>query len=199
MPETESANTVVSGGPEPFDEKKLVARARLGDTGAFSLIVEHYQDRLYNSVYRMVDSADAALDICQEVFIRAFRNLSAFRGDSLFLTYLYRIAFNESLQYRNRRQKIVTVDMQARPDELFDREFLSGQAGDDLLDDESGRQVRAALNSLAPELKEAAVLKDIQGLSYAEAAKALGVSVSQFRTVLGKARNELRAKLKDFF
>lgn len=198
MPEPELIKSDISGGPDYFDEKCLIALAQSGDNGAFSRIVKHYQDRIYNAVYRMVNSADSALDICQEVFIRAFRSIGSFRGDSLFLTYLYRIAFNESLQYRNKRQQLISIDVQSRDDELFDAEFLPGRPEDNLEYDESVRQIRAALNSLEPDLKEAAVLKDIEGLSYAEAAKALGVSVSQFRTILSKSRNRLREKLKDF-
>jgi RNA polymerase sigma-70 factor (ECF subfamily) len=184
---------------EAFDEKAVMARVRAGDKNAFSEIVVQYQNRLYNSIYRMVSSVEDARDICQEVFLKAFQNINSFRGDSAFLTFLYRIAFNESVNYRTRRRKMVTVDFKSNPHCLTEQEInqTSANHAANIQTEDSNKHIQEILNSLDPELKEVVVLKDIECFSYAETAQALNISVSTVRTNLAKAREVLRVKLKD--
>lgn len=199
MLETNQASTDAFNKSQPFDEKTVLDRVRSGDKNAFSQIAIQYQNRLYNSVYWMVNSAEDALDICQEVFLKAFQNISSFQGNSSFLTFLYRIAFNESINYRARRKKMIAIDFKSNPQYLggsdISRNLASPMAVTQAED--SNKHILDILNSLEPELKEVVVLKDIEDFSYAQVAQVLNVSVSTVRTNLAKAREILRIKLKD--
>jgi len=198
MPEINQAKTKPIPESGLFDEKTVIARVHSGDKDAFSEIAVQYQDRLYNAVYRMVNSADDALDICQEVFLKAFLSIDSFRGDSSFLTYLYRIAFNESITYRNQRKKMIPVDFKSNPQVLAKKEATGDNTNHTagIQTKESNEQIQDILNSLEPELRKVVVLKDIEAFSYAEVAQTLNISVSTVRTNLSKAREILREKLK---
>lgn len=173
------------------DEKDIIRQCQQGDSNAFSEIVKSYQDRLYNTVFHLVDNAEDALDICQDIFVKAYGNINSFRGDATFLTYLYRIAFNECVNFRYKRQRINT-DVP----ELKNKVQVSGEEEIDLQD--RNEHISKALSSLEPSiLREVVVLKDIEGMSYAEVAKTLNISVSQVRTDLDKARQILKHKLRN--
>lgn len=177
------------------DEKVIIQQSQQGDTNAFSEIVKRYQNRLYNTIYRLVNVPEDALDICQEVFLKAFQNIKSFRGDSSLLTYLYRIAFNECVAYRYKRQRIKN-NMEQRAKSIEDCE--QHIPGFNLQAKEREEYIQEVLNSLEPELKEVIILKDIEEFSYEEVSKALKISVSTVRTNLEKARQLLRIKLKNF-
>lgn len=200
MLETNRVTTNALNKSQPFDEKAIMARIRAGDKNAFSNIVIQYQDRLYNIIYRMLSSVEDAREVCQEVFLKAFRNINSFQSDSAFLTFLYRIAFNESVNYRTRRRKMVAVDFKSNPHYLTRQEINQSGANhaDNIQTEDSNKHIQKALEWLEPELREVVVLKDIECLSYAEIAQALNISVSTVRTNLEKAREFLRATLKDF-
>ncbi|MBI5778606.1 MAG: sigma-70 family RNA polymerase sigma factor [Planctomycetes bacterium] len=199
MMETEQAKTDAVSGSGTFDEKAAIARVQKGDKEAFSGIVKQYQNRLYNTIYRMISSAEDAFDICQEVFLKAFRNIKSFRGDSAFLTYLYRIAFNESVMYRNKRKRMIAVDFKSNPHCLIGLNIANNNSNhiEKIQTEDSNKYVQNALNSLDPDLREVVVLKDVDDFSYAEIAQALNISVSTVRTNLEKGRVILRGKLKD--
>jgi len=192
-------NTTTANETGKFDKKAVIASVQNGDREAFSGIVRQHQNHLYNAIYRMVSSAEDALDICQEVFLKAFRNIDSFRGDSTFLTFLYRIAFNESVNYRKQRKKMVPMDFKCNPHCLTQQEINQNNTNhtENIQTEEYNKQVQDALNSLGPELKEVVILKDIEGLSYADISKTLNISVSTVRTNLEKGREILRGKLKD--
>ena len=177
MLETNQAITNALNKSQPFDEKTIIARVRAGDKNAFSEIVTQYQNRLYNTIYRMVNSSEDALDICQEVLLKAFRNINSFRGDSSFLTFLYRIAFNESINYRARRKKIVPMDFKSNPDCLTEQAIDQNNANHtaNIQTEDSNKYIQKALDWLEPELREVVVLKDIERLSYAEIAHTLNI------------------------
>jgi RNA polymerase sigma-70 factor (ECF subfamily) len=176
------------------EEKIIIQQSQQGNANAFPEIVKRYQNRLYNTIYRLVNAPDDALDICQEVFLKTFQNIKYFRGDSSLLTYLYRIAFNECVAYRHKRQRIKN-NMEQRAKSIEDCE--QDMPSINLQTKERDEYIQDALNSLEPELKEVIVLKDIEGFSYEEVSKALKISVSTVRTNLEKARQLLRLKLKD--
>jgi RNA polymerase sigma-70 factor (ECF subfamily) len=181
------------------EEKIIIGQSQRGDTKAFSEIVKRYQNRLYNTIYRLVNASEDALDICQDVFLKAFQNIKYFRGDSSFLTYLYRIAFNECIAYRYKRQRIKTIDIKNNPDCILINGMISGANNhtDVVQTKDRDEYIQRILNSLEPELKEVIILKDIEGFSYDEVSKALKISVSTVRTNLEKARQLLRIKLKN--
>lgn len=198
MQETNQAKTDISGKAKPFDERAIISRVKNGDTNAFCELAVQYQNRLYNAIFRMVNSVEDTRDICQEVLIKAFRNIGSFRGDSAFLTFLYRIAFNESVLYRNRRKKMIIRDFKSdlpgRPGKEIDN---NGDHAADIQIKDSNKYIQNVLNSLEPKLREVVILKDVEDFSYAEVARALNISVSQVRTDLGQAREILREKLKN--
>ncbi|MFH1229943.1 MAG: sigma-70 family RNA polymerase sigma factor [Planctomycetota bacterium] len=176
------------------EEKIIIKQSQQGNANAFSEIVKRHQDRLYNTIYRLVNAPDEALDICQEVFLKAFQNIKYFRGDSSLFTYLYCIAFNECVAYRHKRQRIKN-NMEQRAKSIGDCE--QDMSSLNLQTKERDEYIQDALNSLEPELKEVIILKDIEGFSYEEVSKTLKISVSTVRTNLEKARQLLRLKLKD--
>ncbi|MDI6788623.1 MAG: sigma-70 family RNA polymerase sigma factor [Planctomycetota bacterium] len=186
------------GGVGALEEKSLIQSVQNGDNQLFSEIVTLYQNRLYNLIYRLVNNPDDALDVCQEVFLKACCNIKSFRGESSFLTYLYRIAFNESIIYRNKRQRIKLVDLTGEQNCLpLNKSSNPHNSAEEVQSKEQSEHIQSALNSLEPELKEVVLLKDVEELSYADVAKTLGISVSTVRTGLDKARAELRIKLKE--
>lgn len=176
------------------EEKIIIEQSQQGNADAFSEIVKRYHDRLYNTIYHLVNAPDDALDICQEVFLKSFQNIKYFRGDSSLLTYLYRIAFNECVAYRYKRQRIKNnIEQRAKSIEDCEQDM----PGLNLQTKERDEYIQEVLNSLEPELKEVIILKDIEGLSYEEVSKALKISISTVRTNLEKARQVLRIKLKN--
>src|SRR6185437_4437268 len=89
---------------------RLITESLQGRTGAFGMLVRRYQDRLYHSVYRMVENPDDALDVVQEAFLNAYQNLASFKGDSLFFTWLYRIAVNTAISLKRKQRVSVSID-----------------------------------------------------------------------------------------
>ena len=92
------------------DDHRLIAECLQGDTAAFGVLVRRYQDRLYNTVYRLVDNAEDAHDVVQEAFLNAYQSLDSFKGDSLFFTWLYRIAVNTAISLKRKQRVVVSID-----------------------------------------------------------------------------------------
>jgi len=173
-----------------INEKDIIRRCQKGDGNAFSEVVTHYQDRIYNTVQQMINNPADALDVCQEAFLKAFQNIGEFQGGSSFSTYLFQIAINECLNYRAKRARAKTglnEKMVAWAEEVSDPAAEKNQY----------EYIQQTLDSLEPGLKDIVVLKDMEGLSYAEVAQALNISVSNVRTGLDRARDILRGKLKN--
>src|SRR6516165_1435351 len=96
--------TTVSG-----DENRLIEQCRKGQTAAFGELVRRYQDRLFNTVYRLVDNAEDAQDVVQEAFLHAYQSLNRFKGDALFFTWLYRIAINTAISMKRKQRVAFTI------------------------------------------------------------------------------------------
>jgi RNA polymerase sigma-70 factor (ECF subfamily) len=179
----------------------LVRRVVRGDASAFGPIVQRYQDRIYNTVYRMVGSAEDARDLVQDVFVRAYENLATFQGTSSLYTWLFRIAVNTSLSHRRKRKGVRVVRSVGGEDG-------QGAAGDGWPDpapsDPAGRMVAAeteaavqqALDSLDEEHRTVVVLRDVQHCDYREMAEILGVPTGTVKSRLHRARLLLRDKLQ---
>ena len=172
----------------------MVQAARRGDLPAFARLVETHQDRLYNSLVQITGCPAEAEDVAQDAFIQAYHKLSGFRGEASFFTWLYRIALNRALRIKQRSQN-------RTPSESLGEDDLvaPGNAdtpGDRLLQDERARQIRTALNQLAPEFRTVIVLREVDGFDYHTIAETLGVSVGTVRSRLHRARSQLRAKLR---
>jgi RNA polymerase sigma-70 factor (ECF subfamily) len=175
------------------DDQGLIAASLRGDTAAFGELVRRYQDRLYSTVYRLLDNADDAQDVVQDAFLSAYQSLGGFKGDARFFTWLYRIAVNTAISHR--RKQRVGLSLQGR----------NGQAGLEPLDTsdasrpghaleqrEEERRVQQALNRLSAEHRTVLIMKDMEGQKYETMAEILGVPIGTIRSRLHRARSELR-------
>jgi RNA polymerase sigma-70 factor (ECF subfamily) len=172
-----------------------VARARAGDLDAFGTLVNRHQHRLVNFVRLMMSSApdrDAAEDVAQEAFLRAYRALGQFRGQSSFRTWLYQIASNvartHSAKRRNRKETQEPESAYARDrpsEENVERRAIAHD------------QLRRALLELPDDWREALVLRDIEGLEYREIAELLKIPMGTVESRIFRGRQRLKAALKE--
>ncbi|MBI2930850.1 MAG: sigma-70 family RNA polymerase sigma factor [Planctomycetes bacterium] len=184
-------------GPEPPD-RELVARAQQGDVEAFNILVLRYQDRIYNAVFRFCGNHEDASDVTQRAFINAYRKLSEFKGDAAFSTWMYRIAFNQSVSLRREGGHRRAVSIYGKDDDLVVEPEVNHNPTGRMETEESRRQVQRALLMLAAEDRRIIVLKDLEDRSYEEIAAILDVPKGTVRSRLHRARLELREKLKSF-
>jgi RNA polymerase sigma-70 factor (ECF subfamily) len=168
-----------------------------GGTAAFGEMVHRHQDRLYKSVYRLVDCAEDAQDVVQEAFLNAYQSLVSFKGDSLFFTWLNRIAVNAALSLLRSRTPMVSIDGReggAGIDPPDESEAI--RPGYGLERAEEGRRVQGALGRLSQEQRAVLIMKDVEGMRYVDIAHLLAVPTGTIRSRLHRARLELRALLQ---
>ena len=173
-------------------------RARAGDNGAFEALVLRYQARIVNYASAMVHDAGAAEDVAQETFVRAWRGLGRFRGESTFKTWLYRIATNVArthLDRRGRRARIAdrSLDDEAEPLQAGDVPSPAPDAETALARREA---IDRALSELPDELRQALVLRDVEGLDYKEIAGVTGAPIGTVESRIFRARRRLRTLLR---
>jgi RNA polymerase sigma-70 factor (ECF subfamily) len=194
---TPGPGTPESPAAEPAaTEADLLAQARSGDMAAFEQLSGAYADRLFMLLLRLLGDPDEAMDVAQEVMLRAWLGITRFQGRSSYFTWLYRIAVNEAnraLERRSRRPPGVSIG--ARELDLPASAALdpSRQAESS----ELRRALRDALMQLPPELRTAIVLRDVEGLSTQEAAEIAGVGQAAFKSRLHQARLRVRAAIGD--
>jgi RNA polymerase sigma-70 factor (ECF subfamily) len=165
-----------------------------GDTTAFGRLVLVYQDRLYNSLLRVLGSAEDASDTVQDAFVQAYLKLDTFRGSSAFYTWLYRIAFNLAMSHARRERKTASLDGMKM---TAGSEPVDGQPAPDagMLREERIAMVRAALAELSFEYREIIVLREIEGCHYEEIAEILELPLGTVRSRLFRARIQLKDRL----
>ncbi len=182
----------------PADEE-LVARAQAGDKRAFDLLVLKYQQKVAGLIGRYVRDSHEVLDVTQEAFIKAYRALGAFRGESAFYTWLYRIAINAAknhLAARGRRPPGDDLET-----EVAEQLESGGRLRDmdtpesHLLTEEIGRTVQQALEDLPTDLRTAIVLRELEGLSYEEIAEAMDCPIGTVRSRIFRAREAIDKRL----
>lgn len=182
-------------------DQQLVVRAQQGDRQAFGLLVTKYQRKLARLLSRLIRDPAEVEDVAQEAFIKAYRALPTFRGDSAFYTWLYRIAVNTAKNY------LVSQGRRAPTSTEFDSEdaetFEEGEQLRDvdtpdrlLLSKQIGETVNAAMESLPDELKTAIVLREIEGLSYEEIAQIMDCPIGTVRSRIFRAREAIAEKLR---
>ncbi len=199
MPHNSSSRSRSSAGASPRladDESRLVALARAGNRAAFDELVRRHADGLYAVVVRLCASAQEAEEVTQEAFLRAWRGLPAFQGGSQFFTWLYRIGVNEARRRAQRWQRgelVVSLD-ERRGREVCDRSIRPDDRAERA---ELRREVDRAIDGLPVDHRAALVLRDVEGLSTAEAAAVLGVREAAFKSRLHRARSALRLALAD--
>ncbi|GMV45997.1 MAG: DNA-directed RNA polymerase sigma-70 factor [Pseudomonadota bacterium] len=188
----------------PDADALLVERAKRGDKSAFEMLVIKYQRRIERLVGRMVRDSDLVLDIAQESFIRAYRALPQFRGDSAFYTWLYRIAVNTAKKalVEMRRDPLVTESALAPADGGEETSRLGSELTDGatpeavLASKEIAAAVNAAVDELSEDLRQAIVLREIEGLSYEEIAQAMNCPIGTVRSRIFRAREAIAARLR---
>ncbi|MCX6908645.1 MAG: sigma-70 family RNA polymerase sigma factor [Verrucomicrobia bacterium] len=187
------------------DDAALVERARANDPAAFDELVERYKQRVYGIIYHMTSNHEDANDLAQETFIRAYKNLHRFKGDSSFYTWLYRIAVNTTINFlnthRRRAKNFLSLDdvdarIQDDPD-FIERTSGAGPDGE-VAANELMQQLNTALQKLSPDHRLVVTLYDIQGLSHAEIARITNSSEGTVRSRLYYARLQLQQLLKRY-
>ncbi|MGI6409087.1 MAG: RNA polymerase sigma factor RpoE [Gammaproteobacteria bacterium] len=182
------------------DDKLLVKRVQKGDKRAFDLLVLKYQSRIMALVIRFVQDSHEAQDVTQEAFVKAYRALGNFRGDSAFYTWLYRIAVNTAKNYlvsRNRRPPSFDVDAD-------DAEFYDGDHGLKsletperlLLRDEIEQTVQESIRRLPEDLRVALTLREYEGMSYEDIAHVMQCPVGTVRSRIFRAREAVDKALR---
>jgi RNA polymerase sigma-70 factor (ECF subfamily) len=179
------------------EDRRLIADCLQGDNSAFGELVRRYQDRLYNTVYRLVGNPDDALDVVQDAFLSAYQSLDGFKGDSRFFTWLYRIAVNTAISLKRKQRAALRLHAGRNGEGGNEPLDLSedSQPGAHLERAEQERRIQRALNRLSAEHRAVLILKDMEGQKYEEMADILGVPVGTIRSRLHRARAELRMLL----
>jgi RNA polymerase sigma-70 factor (ECF subfamily) len=169
-----------------------------GRTEAFGELVRLYQDRLFNTVYRLLDNADDAQDVVQESFLNAYQSLDNFKGDSLFFTWLYRIAINTAISFKRKQKAVFSINAVGDNGAALEPQDVSefSQPGHALEQREEERRIQNALKRLSPEHRAVLVMKDMEGQKYEAMAEVLGVPIGTIRSRLHRARLELREILQ---
>ena len=187
-----------SRNSEQLDED-LVLRVQQGDKAAFDLLVIKYQHKIIQLVNRYVKDPSEAQDVAQESFIKAYRALGDFRGDSAFYTWLYRIAINTAKNYlvsRARRSSKYQVDIQDA-EAIENAPQLQGMDTPErlLLNQEIIDTIKTAIEHLPEEMRTAIILREFEGMSYEEIAVAMDCPVGTVRSRLFRAREAIDIKL----
>ena len=185
---------------ERSSDQALVEQVQAGDKQAFDVLVLKYQNKIIQLVNRYVHDADEARDVAQEAFIKAYRAIGRFRGDSAFYTWLYRIAINTAKNYlvaSGRRPPRSDIDAQ-------DAEQYEGATGLKeyatperlLLKDEIQAAIATAIDELPDDLRTAITLRELEGLSYEEIAQTMDCPIGTVRSRIFRARDAIDTRLK---
>ena len=186
------------GGQEPTDAW-LVGRAQQGDRTAFDLLVRKYQYKVINLVGRYVSDGEAG-DVAQEAFIKAWRALKGFKGNSQFYTWLYRIAVNTAKNHLVARgRRVASQDIDVADAELYGHtEYLSDvdTPEDVAISDELERTVMHAIANLPADLRTAITLRELEGMSYEEIAETMECPIGTVRSRIFRAREAIDARIR---
>lgn len=187
--------------PVSEDDGVLIERCRQGQRDAFGCLVRRYQNRLFNTVCRLVGSDDQARDIVQDAFVAAYQALDRFHGNANFYTWLYRIAINASIsahRRRLRRPDPLSIDSQLDPvGEEPGAPVEATRPSRHMETAETRQAIADALAALTPEYRAVVVLRDLEEHDYQTIAEILDCPVGTVRSRLHRARMLLREKLKD--
>ncbi|MBK8455235.1 MAG: RNA polymerase sigma factor RpoE [Thiofilum sp.] len=179
---------------------ELVMRVQAGDKKSFDLLVLKYQHRVVSLVHRYVRDDDLAFDVAQETFIKAYRGLKNFRGESAFYTWLYRIAINTAKNYLvSEGRRAPSVDIDADEAEQYEGESALKEYGTpehELLREEIELAVSTAIEALPEDLKTAILLREIEGMSYDEIALVMDCPIGTVRSRIFRAREAIDKVLK---
>lgn len=188
---------------EELTDQVLVKRVQKGDKGAFDVLVLRYQHKLLNLITRYINDPSEAMDVAQEAFIKAYRALPRFRGDSAFYTWLYRIGINTAKNYlvsRSRRPPGSDMDIDEVGSYSNDAALQENATPEQLLiRDEIEKVVFDAISALPEELRTAISLRELEGLSYEDIAAVMDCPIGTVRSRIFRAREAIDKQLKPLF
>ena len=194
-----------AGNAPPADELQLVAKAQTGDTAAFDELVIRYRSRAFSMIYNMVRNEQDAWDVTQDGFVKAWKNIGRFRGQSAFYTWLYRILMNVAIDSLRRKQ----VEGGTEFDDAIGLHNIEPGAATTpraelepatrLGDKEIRARIDEAIARLSPDHRAVIVMREIDGLDYQEIADAMGSSLGTVMSRLFYARKKMQTMLKDVY
>ncbi len=191
---------MVDGMSDKSDDQRLVERVRGGDRQAFDVLVLKYQHRIIKLVMRYVRDPSEALDVTQEAFIKAYRAMPKFRGDSAFYTWLYRIAINTAKNHivaMKRRPMEYDLDLQESGGYATNVHLHETDSPDRIAQREELRDaLQASIDALPEELRVAIVLREIEGMSYDEIATAMNCPIGTVRSRIFRARDAIDTAIR---
>jgi RNA polymerase sigma factor RpoE len=181
----------------------LVNRAKKDDSAAYDDLIRRYQERIYATVYHMTSNHEDANDITQETFVKAYRALKSFKGDSSFYTWIYRIAVNRTINFLKARKNkyhmsLDDLDFHAENDPDLVALISDKTPRRDLNLSELQEKLNEAMQKLSETHRMVVTLHDVQGLSHDEIAKIIGCNVGTVRSRLFYARQQLQGSLADY-
>lgn len=189
--EAEARNLPLVSEHAPSQDLELVSRSQKGDTTAFEALFNTYQSDVYRTAYGMMGNVEDAKDMTQEAFVRAYKNIRKFKKQASFRTWITRITTNLCLDELRKRKRRGTESIEENPVAEYQM-ASSATALDGLIDEEQRALLQKMLDVLPEKYRTLIVLRDVQGLSYAEISDILGCSLGRVKSRLHEARQELR-------
>jgi RNA polymerase sigma-70 factor (ECF subfamily) len=182
--------------PIEREDAQLVTASKNGDQDAFSLLVQRYQRRVFNLVFRMLQNYEEASEITQETFFAAWQGLRSFRGEARFSTWLYRIAYNCALKQLELRKRDQALNQALQFEQVLETADECHTAHLAILDNQE--MVQEQLSQLPPKYRIVLILRHLQDMTYEEMAEVLVMPVGTIKTHLFRARNLLKERLQAF-
>lgn len=180
------------------DEKKIIAEAQQGKESAFAQLVELHQKKVYNLAYRMTGNHEDAMDVSQEAFLKAWKALPNFKGDSSFSTWMYRLTTNAAIDFLRKQKPKDSLTSTYEADEegtelqIPDTSISPETA---LMHKELGEFIQEGMSKLPSHQKEVLILREMEGLSYQEISSTLAVDLGTVKSRIARARTTLRSFL----
>lgn len=186
-----------------MNEWTLIEQLKQGDEAAFKTIVETWQNMVYNTAIGIVQNAEDAEDITQEVFVQVYQSISSFKGDSKFSTWLYRIAITKSLDHERRKKRkkrfAFVKSVFGEESEVMVHPPDFNHPGVMLDKKEEAATLFNVINKLPENQRLAFTLHKLEGLSYQEVSEVMKTTVSSVESLMHRAKNNLRKKLEDHY
>jgi RNA polymerase sigma-70 factor (ECF subfamily) len=205
LPDTAPAEPTASAEPMLPEDGDLVRRCQLGDTAAFNELVTRYRGKVYAMIYNMVHNEQDAWDLAQDGFLKAWKSIARFRGQSSFYTWLYRIMMNVTIDSLRRKQ----VGGETEFDDSIGLANINPHAvtaphpvalpHEKLAADEIRSRIDAAVSRLTPEHRAVILMREIEGMDYQEIADTLDCSIGTVMSRLFYARKKMQSMLRDVY
>ena len=196
MPGLGKSLSRTDSSPVELDDQQLVTASKRGDQDAFAQLVQRYQRRIFNLVYRMLQQYEEASEITQETFLAAWQGLPSFRGDARFATWLYRIAYNCALKKLETRKRDWALQAALQAEQALESENTYKRADAQIDEHERQAFVQEHLSRLPAKYRAVLILRHLQDMTYEEMAEILTMPVGTIKTHLFRARNLLKQRLQ---